>query len=524
MASTFGSSFNAELAAYSLNANNSSGAIMNIASQTLLGRNSSGVGPVEAMNATTTKYVLGLDNVENTALSTWTGSSSITTLGTVSSGTWNATAIPVSKGGTGNTTFTQDSVIMYDNSTSRLASKTPTQVKTAIGLNNVENTALSTWTGNTSINTVGTITTGTWNATPIPVTSGGTGNSTFAANGVTFYDGNKITNDGVTFRWDNSNSRLGLGVPSGATLVAPLQLGNSIMMTVGLSGPAVGSTDTHYYLITSCTYGNSEAYITGCDFRISGLLTGHLLERGKATIDITFSIRGGLYEGDKPRITGIVNGSFNGNGDVLIYKRYDASNEDNNRYYIYISCREYAGSNLTLQRTGFTSDRNCPFLVNPAVYSTTAPSYTLWYKLSTGLEAAAVSLMQDGVIRNDISGNLTIPGTLKSAYLTRSYASKTNVNYVSNVYTILETDPDFLGFTPITTPTNAHLQINLPAPSASGNKGKEFTIMDEIGTCSGGSRLDINGSINNQSNAIVVLNSAYAFARFISNGTTWIRV
>lgn len=71
MTSTFGNSFNAELAAYSSNTNNGSSAIMNIASQTVLGRNTSGVGPVEAMNATTTKYVLGLDNVENTALSTW---------------------------------------------------------------------------------------------------------------------------------------------------------------------------------------------------------------------------------------------------------------------------------------------------------------------------------------------------------------------------------------------------------------------------------------------------------------------
>lgn len=36
---------------------------------------------------------VGLGNVENTALSTWTGSSSITTLGTISTGTWQGTAI-----------------------------------------------------------------------------------------------------------------------------------------------------------------------------------------------------------------------------------------------------------------------------------------------------------------------------------------------------------------------------------------------------------------------------------------------
>lgn len=50
------------------------------------------------------KSDVGLANVENTALSTWAGSTNITTLGTVATGTWNATAIGIAKGGTGQTT------------------------------------------------------------------------------------------------------------------------------------------------------------------------------------------------------------------------------------------------------------------------------------------------------------------------------------------------------------------------------------------------------------------------------------
>lgn len=49
---------------------------------------------------------LSLGNVENTALSTWPGSTNLTTLGTIGSGAWNATAIPVGKGGTGSAFFT----------------------------------------------------------------------------------------------------------------------------------------------------------------------------------------------------------------------------------------------------------------------------------------------------------------------------------------------------------------------------------------------------------------------------------
>lgn len=45
-------------------------------------------------------------NVENTALSTWAGSTNITTLGTIATGTWNGTAIPVTNGGTGRITGT----------------------------------------------------------------------------------------------------------------------------------------------------------------------------------------------------------------------------------------------------------------------------------------------------------------------------------------------------------------------------------------------------------------------------------
>jgi len=53
---------------------------------------------------TITKSKVGLGDVENTALSTWAGSSNITTLGTISTGTWSATAIGITRGGTGATT------------------------------------------------------------------------------------------------------------------------------------------------------------------------------------------------------------------------------------------------------------------------------------------------------------------------------------------------------------------------------------------------------------------------------------
>ena len=74
------------------------------------------------VSAATFKTALSLNLVENTALSSWGGSTFITTLGTVTSGTWSATAIGVSKGGTGQTTYT-DGQILIGNSTGNTLTK-----------------------------------------------------------------------------------------------------------------------------------------------------------------------------------------------------------------------------------------------------------------------------------------------------------------------------------------------------------------------------------------------------------------
>lgn len=53
------------------------------------------------------KADVGLGNVENTALSTWAGSTNIVTLGTVSTGTWSGTIIAPEKLGTGSSISTK---------------------------------------------------------------------------------------------------------------------------------------------------------------------------------------------------------------------------------------------------------------------------------------------------------------------------------------------------------------------------------------------------------------------------------
>ena len=67
---------------------------------------------LEGRTASETKTDLSLDNVENTALSTWAGTTNITTLGTIASGTWEGTTVALDQGGTGMTSIAKGSVLV----------------------------------------------------------------------------------------------------------------------------------------------------------------------------------------------------------------------------------------------------------------------------------------------------------------------------------------------------------------------------------------------------------------------------
>jgi len=94
-----------------------------------------GAGAMTWDSASTVKTFLSLNNVENTALSTWVGSTNLTTLGTVATGTWSASTIAVNKGGTGQTSYTDGQVLIGQTSGNTL-SKTTLTAGTNITLNN----------------------------------------------------------------------------------------------------------------------------------------------------------------------------------------------------------------------------------------------------------------------------------------------------------------------------------------------------------------------------------------------------
>jgi len=178
---------------------------------------------------TVTKTDVGLSNVENTALSTWAGSTNLTTLGTVTTGTWSATSIAPAKGGTGLTTAPAQDVIVYGGGSLSFSTLAPPS----------SGTNVLTWTSGIGITwttkQVGTVTsvgmtvpTGL-SVTPASITTSGT----FA---VTYTAGYSIPTTASQTNWDTAyNDRLkwdggssGLTAATGRTSLGATTVGSNL--------------------------------------------------------------------------------------------------------------------------------------------------------------------------------------------------------------------------------------------------------------------------------------------------------
>lgn len=537
MTSSFGDSYYASgyglsssYGSSSSNTNNTVIGITYMPSQTIIGRNIAGVGPAEILSPTTTKSILSLDQVENTRFSTWTGSTNVTSVGTVTSGSWNGNLISSNYGGTNNTgsSYTNDQVAIHDASNKITTSDAPS-IKTLLSLNNVENTAVSSWTGTSNLSSVGNVMTGSWN-TPsnlIQVAYGGTNNNAVNDKSVMYYDGTKLDTNSTKLVWDNFIQGLGINPPS-STLTCALQLHSNTQFAIQPEPPTVDGT-FRYFPITQVRYDTS----TGGDFRITGIISRQFQPdganvMGKATIDISYSNRIFQYFDsyptiangfDYPRITGLCAGSLDDYTDILIYK--DSTVPSSKFYRIYLKVGRYSLINLSFHRTNYYDDNNAPFLFTSTNYSTTSPdtlTRVLWYKLSTGVQASEMSgsikiQVQDGVTRSDLSGNLTTQGAF-SGSITRSSVSKPAANY-----SVSATDPDVIGVSALT--TNADVTLSLPLPTIC--KGKQFIFMDESGNCNNNNRIVLSGRFNNSvSDTTYAISTQYGSVRIFSNGVTWL--
>ncbi|EKE18747.1 MAG: hypothetical protein ACD_9C00251G0006, partial [uncultured bacterium] len=141
-----------------------------------------------------TKSNVGLANVENTALSTWTGSANLTNVGTIASGTWNGSTIGAQYGGTGINTSASTGVPTVSSGAWSVVS----QLGVGSGGTGINGSAAANGSlliGNGSGYSLATLTAGSG----IGITNGA-GSITIANNGVTSLNGtaNQVVASGST--------------------------------------------------------------------------------------------------------------------------------------------------------------------------------------------------------------------------------------------------------------------------------------------------------------------------------------
>lgn len=162
------------------------------AGQVIAGAGLTKSGNTLDVGGTANRITVNADTID--IASTYVGQTSITTLGTIGAGTWNATTIATNRGGTGLTSFTSGGAL-YATSTSALTTGT---LPTASG-----GTALTSFTSGGAMYATSTsaLTTGT-----LPIASGGTAKTSFTTNGIVY--GNNTSALGVTAAgtWDSTNS------------------------------------------------------------------------------------------------------------------------------------------------------------------------------------------------------------------------------------------------------------------------------------------------------------------------------
>ena len=209
---------------------------------------------------------VGLGSVENTAISTYAGTTSTTTVGTIGTGVWAATDVAVAHGGTG----------ASDAGTARtnlgLAIGTDVQAYNAT----LAAVAGGTYSGDDSITTVGTIGTGTWAATDIAVLHGGTGASDA---------GTARTNLGLAIGTNVQAYNATLAAVAGGTYS-----GDDSITTVGTI-----TTGTWAATDVAIAHGGTGASDAGTARTNLGLAIGTNVQAYNATLA---AVAGGTYSGD----------------------------------------------------------------------------------------------------------------------------------------------------------------------------------------------------------------------------------
>lgn len=178
----------------------------------------SGAFPLTLTTTATTNVTLPTSGtLVNTSVTTL---SSLSSIGTITSGTWNGSTIGVTYGGTGMTSATAYAVLCGGTTSTGAHQSIASvgmsgQLLTSNGAGALP--SFQTYAGTTSLTTVGTISSGTWNGTAITGTYGGTGVNNGAK---TITLGGNLTISGANALTLTTTGTTTVTLPTSGTLVA----------------------------------------------------------------------------------------------------------------------------------------------------------------------------------------------------------------------------------------------------------------------------------------------------------------
>lgn len=233
----------------------------------------------------------------------YVGQTSITTLGTIATGTWQGTAIDATHGGTNQTSWATGDILYASgaNTLAKLAAGSNTQVLTLVAgvpswqtpaagtvtsvsgtSNRITSTGGATpvidisslYVGQTSITTLGTIATGTWQGTAIDATHGGTGQTSWTTGDILYASGSNTLSK-LAAGVDGSVLQLAGGVPvwgidgGGGLQYVSGTLTNSQVKNLhatpiqAIAAPGSGKVIVVVQAIGKLNYGGSNAFTAG---------------------------------------------------------------------------------------------------------------------------------------------------------------------------------------------------------------------------------------------------------------------